>query len=428
MASFVLVFTYIPCAYVIDRKGIRFMKLGSLCITLQFWIWYLNDAGVFGTPSVIPVLVAKVLTNIFNPLVSTSLLAVSNRWFPAKERAKATATVALVSTMGAVLVAVVGPSFETTVDVIDLSLKSCKPSSATLAKFNASLVNGTTPFCDTADNDAAEFRDFCCVADANVVLYALVIAVLSTLVTLFTFVVVKDAPPTPPSGALENVSLLPNFCTALSHMAKYRNYMTLCAADFIVSGPPIVLNVAIARMLPPVIKNFDFAIAAAGIALSIPAAAIVAYLLDKNNKYFEWTWGGYTTGAVSWIVATVCFAAGDGGAYAMIGLLVLGIVSFTAWQAAVYETKLEYIYTKEFQLEGLIVGIDRLLINLSTVIFVAIMAPETVGGPQMTFAIGCAPFIIGALLPVTIPTDQKRDYKRLQADDGISGAISADSI
>ena len=412
--AIMLVFFYVPCAYVIDRKGIRFMKLGSLVLAIQSWLWYLNDAGAFGPPSIIPILVIKVVCNAFIPLVSTSLLAVSNRWFPVAERAKATATVALISTMGSVAVTIVGPLFETSDDLIILDLKSCTPSAETLAKVAAFQANNTLAVCDTSDNEASEFADFCCASDANVELYAIILAVLCTLSTVFTFVVVKDAPPTPPSGANENVQLLPNFFVAMKHMAKYRNYLTLCLADFVVSGPVLVLSIAVARMLPPVIKDFDFIIAAVGIALAIPGAVAFAVVLDRRHNYWEMTTGGYTVGAICWIISTIAFAAGGAGAYIMVPLLIGAISAFTAWQAAVYETKLEYVFSNEFQIEGLVVGIDRMLINLATAVFVSTLAPETVGGPVNTYIIGCALFVVGAALPYTI--SKKRDYLRYNAD------------
>lgn len=412
--AIVLVLFYVPCAYVIDRKGIRYMKLGSFMLTVQSWLWYMNDAGVFGPPSIVPVLVVKVLTNAIIPLVSTSLLAVSNRWFPVKERAKATATVALISTMGSVAVTVVGPLFETSDDLINLGLKSCTPSAETIAKVNNFAANNTLAVCDTSDNEASEFADFCCVAEADVTSYAIVLAVLCTLSTIYTFIVVKDAPPTPPSGANENVQLLPDFIVAVKHMAKYRNYLTLCLADFVVSGPVLVLSIAVARMLPPVIKDFDFIIAAVGIALAIPGAVAFAVVLDRRHNYWEMTTGGYTVGAICWIISTIAFAAGGVGAYIMVPLLVGAISAFTAWQAAVYETKLEYVFSQEFQIEGLVVGIDRMLINLATAVFVSTLAPESVGGPVNTYIIGCALFVVGAALPYTI--SKKRDYLRYHAD------------
>lgn len=427
--AFVRVFSYIPCAYVIDRLGIRWVKLGSFGITLQAWIWYMNDAGFFGAPTILTPVIIKIFTNMVNPLVSSALLAVSNRWFPAPERAKATATVALVSILGSVAVVLIGPQFELSKDEINLDLKSCRPSEETILKYNVFISNGTTPFCDTSDSAASEFGEFCCFAPADVVTYGLVLAILCTLLTMFTFIVIKDAPPTPPSASNEDVGRLPSFLIAVYHMKNFRNYLTLCLADFTVAGPPIVLSVTIARLLPPIIKEFDFYIAGAGIVFAIPAAAYVAYVLDKKHIYWDLTAGGYSFGAMAWTLATILFAIGGIGGYFMAPLLILAIVAFTAWQAAVYETKLEYVYSKKFQIEGLVVGIDRLLANLATAIFVPILAPESVGGALNTYIIGTALFITGAVLPFTIKN--RRAYLRQAVENEkceAMKAIQADAI
>ena len=84
------------------------------------------------------------------------------------------------------------------------------------------------------------------------------------------------------------------------------------------------------------------------------------------------------------------------------------------WQTAVFECKLEYVFDKDVNLEGYIVGIDRIIINLSSTIFIALIPPERTGSPMNTFLIGAVIMLVGCV-PVAI-IKHKHSYLRLEND------------
>ena len=374
--SFVLAFSYIPMAYVIDRKGLRYLLLGSLAVCIHTWLWYLNDAGAFGPPGVLVPLLSKILTAVFGPLISTATLALSNRWFPPRERATATATIALAQVMASVLATIIAPLFETTDPYIDLSLKSCQASAATVSAFNAALANNTLAICNGNQNSDA-IEEFCCAAEADVATYALYLAIGSTIITVFSFGVIKDYPPTPPSASSE-LSSLPRFTLAIRHIVQYKNYLWFMLGDILVSGPPLVAAGSIARILPGEVAEYVTLAAAMGIALAIPGTFFTAvYLIGRRKLLWETTSYGFAIGTLAWILATIGFAVDTAaGAYLVVVTTVVALAVFTSIVAAEMETKLEYIFTPDFHIEGLMIGIDRVVTHILQFVSLSTYAPE----------------------------------------------------
>mmetsp|Transcript_1085 Transcript_1085/g.1385 ORF Transcript_1085/g.1385 Transcript_1085/m.1385 type:complete len:178 (+) Transcript_1085:32-565(+) len=126
----------------------------------------------------------------------------------------------------------------------------------------------------------------------------------------------------------------------------------------------------------------------------------------------------YTLGFLFWVAATICFAVGT--LVADYAILILGggaLISLALWTVFVYELKQEYVYDREYSLSGFIVGYDRTIINLSSLVFVASIPPERfedldIDGRNMTMYLGAIFMGIGVLLVYTIRG--KYDYLRLQ--------------
>ena len=84
----------------------------------------------------------------------------------------------------------------------------------------------------------------------------LVLAIVATVVMVFTLMVVQEAPPTPPSRAgLRKKG--PSLWKGTKLMFTHRNYTQICIADFIMSGPPQVLFATLSRIFPPSVENLS---------------------------------------------------------------------------------------------------------------------------------------------------------------------------
>lgn len=331
----------------------------------------------------------------------------SNKWFAEKERGRATAFITVCSLLGAGL-SVVGPSVigvETSADKIDLSLKSCKPSLTTI------VAGANVSFC-------ADFPDavdeFCCAADADLPSYDLLLAILVTMSAMFTIAVVRDRPPTPPSGGADAPNL-PAIKPAFKHIFKWpehQNFVFIMLADFLVGGPPKVVFAAIARILPPSVAELDVLATGAGFALVIPTAIWLSYMLDYKKLYYPVVAGAFTFGFFVFLLMAICLLAGtEAGEYVFLGLAIFAVVAVLAWQVGVFELKLEYAFTEKFSIEGLVIGTDRFVVNLGSVVFLSFLSPEAVGRNNV-FYIGSAIMLVG-LIPLYVMKG-KRAYKRLE--------------
>jgi hypothetical protein len=237
---------------------------------------------------------------------------------------------------------------------------------------------------------------------------------LPTLAFVFSALAVRDAPPTPPAPSAEKSGSV-GVVKALRILFGNQRFALFSLADFIVSGPPLVLFAAISRAFPAQVASYAFLASAAGIVLALPTAMVVAHFLDKSGWYWSFTFAGYSAGTLFWVIATLCFWSGTtAGAYAFMAASVFAIVSYVAWQTSVYECKLEYVFDPAVALEGWVVGTDRITINLSSLIFLAAIPPERVGGSLNMYYIGCGIMAVG-LLPALLIRD-KYNYKRVAFD------------
>jgi len=177
--SLILLFSYFPASYVIDRYGMKMSMIGAFAIALSSWIWYASGHNYTG------VLIGRSIASVLGPTVSSCVLATSNRWFPENERAIATAIISLFSLLGsgAALLSA-SPFYTTDYEIVDITLKSCDTStlSATqLATVIAATSNGTNVVCDDAYADAKDA--FCCYQPTDIPTYNLMMAIIPT----FTF-------------------------------------------------------------------------------------------------------------------------------------------------------------------------------------------------------------------------------------------------
>jgi len=283
---------------------------------------------------------------------------VSNRWFPAKERAQATALSAFMSILGGGLALILGPFFATRdEDVVDLTLKSCKVNelpAATVNAYNASQLNNT--LLDCAGDFAEATESFCCYQPTNIESLDLLMAIVPTFCFFLCVLSVRDNPPTPPSAAGEEKESV-GIVEGVTHLFKEPRFRRVALADFIVSGPALSLFSGVSRLFPAEIDDLAFVASAAGLALAIPTAWIVSYRLDHYHAYYTYSAGGYTLGAVFWWVATFSFLGdSDIGNYFFLFCIVVAVLLFIAWQGAIYELKFEYTFSQDYYLEGSIVG------------------------------------------------------------------------
>jgi len=405
--SLILLFSYFPASYVIDRYGMKMSMIGAFAIALSSWIWYASGHNYTG------VLIGRSIASVLGPTVSSCVLATSNRWFPENERAIATAIISLFSLLGsgAALLSA-SPFYTTDYEIVDITLKSCDTStlSATqLATVIAATSNGTNVVCDDAYADAKDA--FCCYQPTDIPTYNLMMAIIPTFTFFLVCIFVRNSPPTPPSTAALKKDHT-TFVQGTKILFGNERFLKLAISDFIVSGPPLVLYSSISRVFPADISGYSFIAAAIGVVLAIPTAIVVAFLLDRYSRYYTFTAGGYTTGTFFWIIAMICYLVDTTESHwGFFTMVIFALCVFIAWQTAVYETKLEYVFSPEVFLEGMITGWDRAVINCSNLVFVSSLAPEVVGSAKLTFIIGAVIMVIGCL-PVLL-IKQKTKYQRL---------------
>mmetsp|Transcript_3004 Transcript_3004/g.3570 ORF Transcript_3004/g.3570 Transcript_3004/m.3570 type:complete len:511 (-) Transcript_3004:1545-3077(-) len=388
--SFYLVLMYPLAGYLVDRYGMVCIAYGSVGQAISTWWWYLSFDN-FGS-----VLASRVLASMSGVMIACGLLPLTMTWFPTTERALAVAAGTIVATFGAGAALVLGPLFYTGEQAVDVSLKSCEKDFRD--NFNASAGSECT--------EEAEL-DFCCVYPADIDTYNLILALACTLVAVYTVVVMQQRPPTPPS-VVGKTKENPTFKQAVVLMFSHRNYAQICLADFIASGPPLVLFSSISRIFPPSVSDYSFLVAATGLVLAIPVVAYFSQRLAKKQNFYGLTAATYTGGFLFWTAAALCYAvATDASEVAILGLGAGALVSLSLWTVSVYELKMEYVYDRTYSLGGFIVGFDRTIINLSTLVFVAAIPPERfesldVPGRNMTMYIGSVFMLFGVILVWTI--------------------------
>lgn len=410
ISNIMLVFTSLFGAYIIDRWGLKTMTLGSFVLALVSWLWYFS-----GTNQVL-VILCKALAAIFGSILTASILAITNRWYPPRERAKATAFGSLVSVIGGAGALLIPPLFATQKDyVVELALRSCKVSELDLNiknAFNNAKVLGEQLLC-TGENASASDK-FCCYLPVDIPKLNMAMAIVSTTAFVFTALCVKDLPPNPPAASGEKKKFI-SLWAGIKQVYSTQHLIKLSLSDFLVSGPVVLAYYAISRIFPSSVKKYAFLVSALGTLLAIPASIIVGHVLDKTKWYYSLTFGGYCSGTIAWAISTVCLASGTlAGAYVFMITLAISLMAYISWQTAVFEAKMEYAFSPDVSLEGTIVGTDRSILNLSALIFLAAIPPERVRGANNMFYIGLAVMVLGCI--PTFLIRNKYDYKRLAYD------------
>ena len=411
-SNIVAIFSHLPASYCIDRWGLRCITIGSFLLSCCAWAWYISGR------STTLVVLCQAFSSAVGPLVSVSLLAISNRWFPPKERVKATAVGGLIGMIGAALGFIISPMYRTQKhEVVDLALRSCARqtvSKATVDAFNAALAKGEQLLCIDKHLNAKE--QFCCYLPVDIPRLNRMNAIVSTFAFIFTAICVRNLPPTPPAPSGKQSGSSANLWNSLRHMFSNQRFTKLAISDFLVSGPPLVVVAAISRMFPAKVAHLSNLATMLGIVLAVPSTVLAGHFLDKTKAYWTFTFCGYLSGTVFWLVATFCMASRTiAGAYVFMGAVTLAMSSYICWQAAVFETKLEYVFEPQMPLEGVLVASDRVVINLSSLVFLAAIPPERFSrGAIVTFYIGLAVMAIGCV-PTAIIRDKFR-YKRLAFD------------
>mmetsp|Transcript_18322 Transcript_18322/g.23389 ORF Transcript_18322/g.23389 Transcript_18322/m.23389 type:complete len:523 (-) Transcript_18322:93-1661(-) len=409
-ASVYYIILYPIAGYLIDNYGIKLMLVAALLQVVGCWWWYLSFTAYYS------VLVARLWSAIGGTLNASALLVMVNSWFPAKERPLAVGLGVLLANIGAGTSLIMGPLFATDDRIVNIDLKSCKPIFSTT--FNTS---GSSECTDEAQDN------FCCFTPTAIDFYNLILAILASIIFIYAVFAFRELPPTPPSIiAVQKKG--PGFLQALKLMFSKGNYAQICLADFLSSGPPLVFFATIDRILPASIAEYDFYAAAGGIALSFPAAALFGRYIAKHKTYYSTTAFLYVTGFLFWAAATICYAVGTSGSeFAVLVLGVGALVTFIVWSIGVYELKLEYTYSKEYNLGGAVVGVDRTIINSASLVYVAAIPPERfdIDGRTKTMYIGLASMAIGTLLVLTVRN--KYRYLRQEHENELE-SIATESV
>ena len=118
------------------------------------------------------------------------------------------------------------------------------------------------------------------------------------------------------------------------------------------------------------------------------------------------------------MIVTICVAIGtQGSEFVVLGVGAAALLCFVLWTVSVYELKMEYVFHPDYALQGYVVAVDRVIINLSSLIFVAAIPPERFSGERIsgrlfTFLVGGFFMMIGVILVLTIRN--KRAYLRIE--------------
>lgn len=399
--SFLLVIFFPIGGMLVDKYGTQMLIYGAIGQALATWWWFLSFQNFTS------VIFSKVLANLSGVVISSCLLRISNNWFGESERAFAVAIGALSGTFGAGVALIITPLFSVGDDVINLSLISCRSDDLVSSGLNLSSLPREC-------NDIAE-EAFCCAADTNIDGLNFFLAVFASIVAVYTFIVVVDAPPTPPTKS-GNVRKGPSFSKAMKLMFSHRNYCQLCLTDFVSSGPPLVLFSTVDRIFPAAVSDFSVYVASGAFLVALPIGAWFSFRLARTQEFYELTTAGYVLGSFFWLVVTILvFVDTELADYGVIFVGSGAIVCYVLWTVAVYELKMEYVFSSEYAIQGYVVAIDSTIINLSATLFLAGIPPERytgdlVSGRQFTFVVGSLFMILGSVLVLTLPN--KRDYLR----------------
>eukprot|EP00924_Labyrinthula_sp_SR-Ha-C_P008853 snap_masked-scaffold_2-processed-gene-4.29-mRNA-1 protein AED:1.00 eAED:1.00 QI:0/0/0/0/1/1/2/0/249 len=227
---------------------------------------------------------------------------------------------------------------------------------------------------------------------------------------------VRDAPKTPPSPIPAKREPT-TFKQAFSHYFGdgRHNYIKLCVSNFFACGPPVLLAATVSRIFPSSLEDVIFYGFAAAILLAIPSSVFFSKYLDRTKKYYELNRNGFSGGAICWILATLCSFKGSGVTDVILLIAALGAVAaYGLVVISVFELKIEFVFQPESNLEGFVMAVDRVIINISRLVFVASIPPERYKGPdldgrQFSFVVGGISMILGIVILLSIKN--KRCYQ-----------------
>lgn len=422
--ALMLVFTYPISGILVDRYGLGVMSFASVMLAMSAGWWWLLSGNNF-----LLTLSTRIVSSFAGSLNACCLLRVSNNWFAVHERALAVAVVAIVANLGTGAGILYGTFFidDSTLRVND-DLRSCESDFLNSLTFDEQndLGNKTLECSDEA------LEAFCCAADIDMDSLNLLIAIILSVVAVYTCFVVIDAPEKPPSVA-GSVKKCSTVWESVKTMFKHRNYNQICLADFLCTGPVFVVFATIDRIFPPRVQEFSTLAGAAGIAAAIPSAIIFSRLLAKKKNFFEMTAGGYASGAICFLIITgFIFADTEFTDYGILVLAVVALVANVLWTVSVYELKIEYVF-EGFAIQGAVVAVDRTIINFAAFVFLLAIPPERykgdlIEGRQFTFIIGAVFVTLGAALAVCIPKSTRRDYRRQAFESDSQGTSLVDDF
>lgn len=406
----ILLISYLPASIVLNKWGLNAMVLGSFVNAAAAWVWY------FSKTSTILVLISNIILAVFAPLVSSSLLTVTTKWYPINERTMATSIGELISIIIASMALLIGPLMATESEqILDLNLKSCKRESLPdfiLKDFEQSMALNSKTFC--TDEYATAISSFCCYLPVAIPQLNFIMAALTTIAFALTVISVRDRPPTPPSPSGEAKFQLKSFSEVISKLRQVLgsvSFLILSVSDFLVIGPPLAIIAIISRIFPPAVSKIVNWFLLSAILGAIPITVVTSAYLSKTKKYWSFVFYQYFVGTVLWLSATVFILfQSTPSAYIFAISCSLIIVSYIVWQGAVFETKLEYTYDGNSSVEEITLATDRILTNLANIVFIALLAPERYSSTKIVFFIGLPFMAIGTLLTLLIPNRYK--YKR----------------
>lgn len=406
--------SYPVCGALVDIYGLGTMSFASVLLALSSgWWWFLADDN-YGIA-----LASRFTTSFAGALNACNLLRVSNNWFPVNERALAVAIVAIVANLGLGGGLLWGAAFVDGEPVVNGDLLSCNQNF--ISALNNSELDDLEAGVLECSEEAEE--DFCCVAPIKMQELNLSIAVVLTIVAVFTCAVVRDAPSKPPSLAGSRKKCK-GVWESVKAMFQHRNYNQLCLADFLATGPIFVIFATVDRIFPPTVSEFAIVAAAGAIVVSIPASIVFSRFLAKTKKYYELTALGYVGGTGCFLaIALFIFLDQEITDYLILALAMIALVFGILWTVSVYELKIEYVYPG-FAVQGAVVAVDRTIINFSTFVFLLAIPPERfdgelVDGRQFTFLIGAICVTLGACLAVFGKNKRKYLRKEFEEEHGI---------
>ena len=197
-------------------------------------------------------------------------------------------------------------------------------------------------------------------------------------------------------------------------------------AEFVIAGPSLVAYATVDRILPSSIYFLKGWLGMFAFFLSAPLSYYVGRVLDKTKKFYEVTSVCHGSGLFFMAVMWLGYEIGGlvGGVMVFFSLGTVSSLT-VAWQTAEYEVKMEYVYTEKFNVEGTVVGYDRFMFNICSVVMLPVLAPENFPCPSSLNAFRCflVLTIIGFLIYQCVP--DKRNYLRLAYEESRSGGSNS---